>query len=322
MKAEFTHQLIIFDAALEEMQLRISKDSVDLSSEIFKKTTNSTLKELESIDSESSLNNLFYYKIAQLNLTSALMNWYRNYEDSIDIGAQLGIILNLQKEMERIGVLYQSMQTFEDNLQTVRYSRFIAERYGTKEKLINYIKNQSSLIDEQSVLVNALVLKLTEKDNWGFYGADSISLKMMDNTDATYRTLFVDSLDNRQMKVVGITKRNEVDFFFFVTVPSSRLVDSLYFLKSPFASSLNMENFSIQSVEAILEDCVFLMGDVENTSTAILLYYSQQTGINWHTTVKLNANVNPILRYNEGQIELHQADVVKKFSLDNGMLRE
>ncbi len=322
LKAEFTHQLIIFDAALEEMQLRISKDSVDLSSEIFKKTTNSTLKELESIDSESSLNNLFYYKIAQLNLTSALMNWYRNYEDSIDIGAQLGIILNLQKEMERIGVLYQSMQTFEDNLQTVRYSRFIAERYGTKEKLINYIKNQSSLIDEQSVLVNALVLKLTEKDNWGFYGADSISLKMMDNTDATYRTLFVDSLDNRQMKVVGITKRNEVDFFFFVTVPSSRLVDSLYFLKSPFASSLNMENFSIQSVEAILEDCVFLMGDVENTSTAILLYYSQQTGINWHTTVTLNANVNPILRYNEGQIELHQADVVKKFSLDNGMLRE
>ncbi|MCF6351610.1 MAG: hypothetical protein L3J06_01230 [Cyclobacteriaceae bacterium] len=323
LKTEFIHQLIIFDAALEEMQLRIYKDSIDLSSEIFKEVTNPTLEELKSIDSESLLNNLLHYKIAQINLNSILINWYKNYEDSMDIGAQLGIIFNLQKEMERVSALKKLMETFDDNLLAIRYNKFIAERYGTKEKLINYIGNQSSLIEEQSVLVNALVFKLREKDNWGFYGEDSIALKIMDNTDATYRTLFVDSLDTRKMRIVGMTKRNKADFFFFTTVSSSRLIDSLYFLKSPFAPNLNMKNFSIQSVKAVLEDCVFLMGDVvENASTAILLYYSQQTGINWHTTAKLNTSVNPVLRYNEGQIEIHQAEIVKKFSIDDGTLRK
>jgi len=322
LKTEFIHQLIIFDAALEEMQLRISKDSIDLSSETFKEVTNPALEELKSIDSESLLNNLFHYKIAQINLNSILMNWYKNYEDSMDIGAQLGIIFKLQKEMERVSALKQLMETFDYNLLAIRYNKFIAERYGTKKELMNHIENQSSLIDEQSVLVNALVLKLSKKDNWGFYGEDSIALIIMDNTDATYRTLFVDSLNNRQMRIIGMTKRNKVDFFFFTTVPSSRLVDSLYFLKSPFAPNLNLENFSIQSVKAVLEDCVFLMGDVENTNTATLLYYSQQTGINWHTTIKLNASVNSILRYNEGQIEIHQAEIVKKFSIDDGTLRK
>ncbi|MCF6353090.1 MAG: hypothetical protein L3J06_08780 [Cyclobacteriaceae bacterium] len=322
-KVEFTRQLIIFDATLEEMGQRIFKDSVDLSSETFKIITNPTFKEFKLIDSEALIYNLFQYKIGQLNLNSALMNWYMNYEDSIDVGAQLGIILNLQNELKSVSALYQSMEAFEANLQAVRYNKFIAERYGTKEKLINYIRNQGAVIDEQSVLINALVVKLTKKDNWGFYGEDSIALSIMDNSDAVYRTLFTDSLGNRQMRVVGMTKRKEVDFLFFTTAPSSRLIDSLYFLESPFASSLNRENFSIQSVEVVLEDCVFLMGDVvENPSTVLLLYYSQQTGINWHTAVQLNANVHPVLMYDKGQIEIHQGETIKKFNLDGGKLRE
>ncbi len=320
LKAEFMLNLIQFDVSLESISKNILKDSVDLSSEVVGKNENPYFKELKLIDSESLIYNLFHYKIAQLNLNSALMNWYMNYEDSIDVGAQLGIILNLQKELEGVRAIHQSMKTFEKNLQAVRYNKFIAERYGTQEKLINYSRNQGSVIDEQSVLINALVVKLTKKDNWGFYGEDSIALSIIDNSDAVYRTLFADSLDNRQMRVVGMTKRNKADFLFFATIPSSRLIDSLYFLESPFASSLNMENFSIQSVEVVLEDCVFLLGDVvENPSTIVLLYYSQKTGINWHTTVKLNANITPTLRYNKGQVEIHQGENVKKFMLTDGV---
>ncbi len=308
------NNLIRFDLSLDSMSAKIKQDSVDLSNQIAEKITGSSIKEIESIDSKSLPYYLFKYKIGQLSLNTALIDWHKNYKDTLDVGLQLNIIQNVQKEMTDVKALYELLSAYNSSLSSIRYTAFITEQYQSKEGLLAYIVAQETIIANQSSAIDALKVTLTLADSWGYYGEDSVSLSTEPNNNI-YQTLYTDSLANRKIKVVGLTKKEESDIFFLAVVPSSRMIDSLYLFELKSYKINDVDTLSIQSVEANAGSWVYL---IDNGTKHELIYFTNKLGINWHKTVDLLPAVNAKMQYDLGLIIIQQGESIKKYRLDDG----
>lgn len=315
-------QLIEFDESLENLANRIAEDSVDLSSEVFKRITSAVLKELKSTDAESLMMDIFQYKISQLNYNSTLMNWYGQYADTLDVGLQLDYVSKLKNQLEGITRLEANLHEYDELIFILRYNRIVKERYVSKGKLFNYITSQVALVKSQKDDLITFLTFIEEKDKWAYWNQDSLSLSLVNDPLLTFSTFYSDSLENRVFRISGLTKKENKNYLFFVTVPSSRLIDSLYVLETTIESiDLNSVEFIVQAQYPNSNHIVYLIGKLKGTKYDMQLVYIHHTnGIIWHNSIKLDATSPPQLKYIDNRFEIIQGDIGNKYQVEDGVL--
>ncbi len=324
-KIESHHQLlanlILFDESLESLNKRILKDSVDLSSEIFKKITDTAIKDFEKVDSESVLYTLINYKIGQLNLNSALMTWYNTYADTLNVGLQVSFISNLDNELKSIKQLQSSLKPTKDNQFTLRYQAFVKARYTSLEDFNAFLEAQSPIVKSQEEIITQLTELVTERDKWAYSNSDSIPLSLMDGSLNVFQTFYVDSLENRVLTIAGFKNIESNNSLYFATVPSSRQIDSMYMVETNLTlQSLGAEAFIIKVVPALTGSSIFLIGDSAEKKYSFI-HFSKTGGVLWSNTIYLETPISPELSYLEGQILITQGDTVLKYKLDGTAIK-
>ena len=317
---EFVNELIKFDESLEKIANKIEEDSVDLSSDIFKKITSPILKELKFVDYESLLTKLFQYKISQLNFNSVWMEWHTNYADTLDVGLQLNYVNKLKAQLNGVAKLVERLNGYDEALFSLRYNRFISTRYKNIDNFNNYIANQNELVAKEKERVDVIEKEIEAKDKWGYWNEDKLSLVVNTDSILTYTTVYTDSLNNREVSVAGF-KVDEVDtLFYYALVPSSRRIDTLFQVPLPIPlvkDSLSYIEFS--SYKTSNNQCLFLITKkVGEALVAGLMNASSTDGVTWSVPVQLLTLEKPTLTIEEDKILLQQGEVLTVYQLNDG----
>ena len=282
-KAEFLSNLMKFDESLDKMSEDIVKDSVDLSSQIFGMITSPVLKELKLVDYDSWLMSFFQYKIGQLNLKSAWMGWYTAVADTLDVGAKLEYVKKIRSQYEGVVKLEKGLGEPDEALLTKRYHTFTDARLGGIEGVKNYITKQKGIVVEEGNALNSLDSLLLERDKWAQWKQDSISVTP-GKIDAYNYTIYSDSLTNPREVAIGGIHQGDSRQFFFGKVPSSRILDTLYFadvpklLNSDQAESLHVEPLKLTNGQYLL---TYTLAEDSGKKNAVLLLAGVEQGIAW-----------------------------------------
>ena len=282
-KAEFLSNLMKFDESLDKMSEDIVKDSVDLSSQIFGMITSPVLKELKLVDYDSWLMSFFQYKIGQLNLKSAWMGWYTAVADTLDVGAKLEYVKKIRSQYEGVVKLEKGLGEPDEALLTKRYHTFTDARLGGIEGVKNYITKQKGIVVEEENALNSLDSLLLERDKWAQWKQDSISVTP-GKIDAYNYTIYSDSLTNPREVAIGGIHQGDSRQFFFGKVPSSRILDTLYFadvpklLNSDQAESLHVEPLKLTNGQYLL---TYTLAEDSGKKSAVLLLAGVEQGIAW-----------------------------------------
>ena len=282
-KAEFLSNLMKFDESLDKMSEDIVKDSVDLSSQIFGMITSPVLKELKLVDYDSWLMSFFQYKIGQLNLKSAWMGWYTAVADTLDVGAKLEYVKKIRSQYEGVVKLEKGLGEPDEALLTKRYHTFTDARLGGIEGVKNYITKQKGIVVEEENTLNSLDSLLLERDKWAQWKQDSISVTP-GKIDAYNYTIYSDSLTNPREVAIGGIHQGDSRQFFFGKVPSSRILDTLYFadvpklLNSDQAESLHVEPLKLTNGQYLL---TYTLAEDSGKKNAVLLLAGVEQGIAW-----------------------------------------
>ena len=282
-KAEFLSNLMKFDESLDKMSEDIVKDSVDLSSQIFGMITSPVLKELKLVDYDSWLMSFFQYKIGQLNLKSAWMGWYTAVADTLDEGAKLEYVKKIRSQYEGVVKLEKGLGEPDEALLTKRYHTFTDARLGGIEGVKNYITKQKGIVVEEENALNSLDSLLLERDKWAQWKQDSISVTP-GKIDAYNYTIYSDSLTNPREVAIGGIHQGDSRQFFFGKVPSSRILDTLYFadvpklLNSDQAESLHVEPLKLTNGQYLL---TYTLAEDSGKKSAVLLLAGVEQGIAW-----------------------------------------
>jgi len=311
------NNLVEFDESLEVMLNQVLQDSVDLSSDVFEKITNTYFKELKLLDSESAIYKLLSYKIGQININSALANWYLNYADTANIGLQVNFVNNLFNELEGLKLIKPALSVVNEEFFWKRYHGFIIPRYTSLEKFNQFLKTQEEVVASQQTIIDKIALLVSERNSWGYFNDDKIPLSLKIDS-LTYHTLFVDSLDSDEIKVAGWFTSKTSNYLYFALVPSSRQIDSLFSIETKnLPEDFNSPSFLVKAAKGLIGTTIYLMGTPEKGSYT-LIHVSESTGILWDKVIRLNIASEPVLSYANGYIIISQGDVVQNFSLDNG----
>lgn len=300
-RKEYMANLIAFDESLDKMSESIRTDSVDLSSQIFGMITSPVLKELKLVDYDSWLMTLLQYKISQLNLGSVWIGWYKEVADSLDVGYQLDHTKKIENQFTGVEKLGKQLKENEMGPFMRRYNRFVKARYKDEAGLLDYIKAQSGIIDEERNKVDQLVTQILHKDKWGWWHQDSISVTI--NKDSIgYATLYSDSLANRAYVIAGIYYGENTPKLFFGNVPSSRMIDTLYYAPGDIETNLKLD--SLETISGKAEGGKYAILYTENTQ-ATLVYATPTKGIEW--VAKLEGIVTvPSISITEDNISILQ----------------
>lgn len=318
-KAIIDH-LIEFDISLENLANKILTDSVDLTSEVFGKITSPTLKEIKLLDPESLLIDIFQYKISQLNYSSSWMSWYTLFADTLDVGLQLDFMQKLESQHEGVTRLEAALHDYDETIFMIRYHRLSEERYASKQELFDYVNSQASLVKKQSDEVSKLLKSIKNRDKWGYWNQDSISLSLINDPSLKYSIFYADSIENRIVRIAGITKVEDKNAFFFSTVPSSRMIDSLFIIETPNgAIDLNSTDFINQIQRPTPNNLIYLLGTINEEKYYLeLVYYHYLKGVVWHTSIEFDTTATPLLNYNNNQVEIAQGDVIYRYQVSDG----
>ena len=318
------NHLIEFDASLENLAIKIVDDSLDLSSEVFRKITLPVLKDLKRMDPESLMIDIFQYKISQLNYSSTLMNWFGHYADTLDVGLQLEFVYKLKEQLEGVSRLEANLHEYDETIFMLRYHRLSEERYASKEDLFDYVNNQAALIVSQQTTVEELITETEEKDKWAYWGEDTLSISISNDQSLRYITIYSDSIENRLYKVAGLSKLEEKNIFFFTTIPSSRRIDSLFFLETPIEeTSINSAEFIVQSESPNKDQAIYLIGiPIEGKYHLQLIYLHHSNGIIWNNSLELDAEIAPQLSFSDDYIQITQGDSITNYEFSDGVALE
>jgi len=316
----FIEHLIEFDVSLKSIEDKIFKDSVDLTSEIFRKITLPVLKELKALDPESLLTDVYQYKISQLNYNSLLMNWYNQYADSLDVGLQLDFLSKLNDQIKGVEKLESKLHEFDKNGFLLRYHKIIDGRYSSSESFFGYLNNQASVITGERKKLDSLSALVEENDKWGYWKEDTVSLTLMNDPLKKYIVFYSDSLENRAVKIAGLTSIGDKNNFFFSMVPSSRVIDSLYFSEALVESmDLNSPEFIVQAESSTADQTIYLIGVPKEEKYSLQLIYIHHTnGIIWNNPIWLDITPPPILSLTDEYIEITQGELITKYQFSDG----
>ncbi|MCF6361174.1 MAG: hypothetical protein L3J29_10495 [Cyclobacteriaceae bacterium] len=310
--------LVLFDESLEALNRQIFKDSVDLSSNAFKKITDPALKNFREVDSESVLYQLLNYKIGQLNLNSTLMTWYKSYADTLDIGLQLNFTSNLKNELESIKKLHSFLGSTTDEQFMLRYRFFVESRYNSLEEFNSFLEAQPDRIRSQEEIITQLAKLVSERDKWTYTDVDSIPLSITADSLIRFNTFYIDSLENRELNIVGLSTLDSRSHLYFAKVPSSRQLDSLYKVETSLTvQNLVEKSFIVEVTPTQIRSSVFLIGDSADKKY-MLIHYLETGGVLWSSTIDLENLLSPELSYSDMQILISQGDIVLKFKVEDG----
>lgn len=313
--------LIEFDASLDNLANKIIEDSVDLSSEVFRKITLPVLKNLKKLDPESLMIDIFQYKISQLNYSSILMTWFGQYEDTLNVGLQLEFVVKLKDQLEGVSRLEANLHEYDESIFMLRYHRLSEERYASKEELFKYINSQAALIANQTEAIDSIFSSIEERDKWGYWNKDTVSIALQSDPLAKYNTFYTDSLENRSIRIAGLTKMEGKQVFFFGNIPSSRIIDSLYFADAQIESiDINSTEFVIESSVPTPDQMIYLIGiPREDKYQLQLIYLHKVNGIIWNNPIELTNILSPQLSYTNDYIEITQGDSITMYQFSDGL---
>ena len=301
-KRELVRNLIAFDESLDKMAEDIERDSVNLSGEVFGMVTSPVMKELKMVDYDSWLMSMYQYKIGQLNLKSLWMGWYNQVADTLDLGVQLNYAKKIRSQVEGVLKLEKGLEELDAEPFVRRYHKVVESRFTNLKGLTAYIGKQKDIVADELEEVNKLDSLLAERDKWALWGEDSLMLELSKNDSIGYATLYSDSLADRAYVIAGIYYREDTPKLFFGNVPSSRIIDTLYYAPKEIEPNLPLD--SIEIVAGKNERGKYAILYLEN-SQATLVFATLTKGIEWVEKLKGIVTV-PTISITEDNISILQ----------------
>ena len=321
---EFQQQLIAYDASLDELDASLEEDSASITDIVFAKITDPAIKKLKELDPESAILALLLYKTGQLNFKSDIVTWFKHYADTLDVGLQVNYVEKMQNEWVGVEKLHSRLaENPKENLWE-RYHTFISQRYQSLEGCTNFMDAQDKVIQNQKQWLDSLQTAVLEREKWAYYGNDSLRLQITNDSTQAMHIIFIDSLENRKLLIAGLEEQEASKYLFFVEVPSSRYIDTLYRLKTNLdLTGIKKNDFIAQATPAVANTTLFLIGSPKkNKYYLVLVRFAAGIGIVWNKPIELPAEVPPSLNYTDGVILIMLGETIKKYSMEDGHLLE
>ena len=225
-------RLIAYDKELDEVHDRIVRDSLDGRSEIFALATKNVGRDLRDYDPSSLPAAIFNFRIAEINYHSTTNVWHLDVHDTVNIDVKYSVLDDIGKQLSGVTKLAGILVEANNAQERLLFRDFINDRYTDENGLYNFIQEQVSFVNNDSIQLDDWISETNKLDTRTMWYTDSIPLfagGQIQNLDSiTYSTFSIDSLDDRRIGFYSWQAANDSLALAFGIAPSSRILDSLY----------------------------------------------------------------------------------------------
>jgi len=223
-------RMVAYDEKLAELTVEVIRDTLDARPATFRLATENVGRDLEDYDSKSLPAAIFDYRISEINYRSMINYWFRDLQDTLDVGLKLDGLNSIKKQLAGLSRLTVLLDQANNDLQLRVYADFLSDRY--EGSIDNYVRAQFSFVHSDSVQLLNWYTQVTAQDKITTWYNDSISLEIgneyQNEESIKYSTMRIDSLNERKLGFYAWTKDKAAISLSFSISPSSRILDTLY----------------------------------------------------------------------------------------------
>jgi hypothetical protein len=225
-------RMVSFDTRLFELHDRIIKDSLDARPEIFRLATENVAREIVEFDELALPAAIYNYRIAEINIHSAINYWFKEVADTTHVGVKLDVLEDVRNQQRGNVTLLKTLLDANNAIERSIFKEFIAERYQDDNGMTEFIRLQTIDVQNDSLLLDKLLAKVREEDKYAYWHKESIALEagsQISNPDSNkFSTLIIDSLSDRVLGFYAWMESTGSLSLSFGISPSSRALDTLY----------------------------------------------------------------------------------------------
>lgn len=287
-------RMVDYDERLTELLSAIMKDSLDMRSQVFKLAIENVARDIRTFDQHSSIAEIYSYKIAEINYRSSVFNFIKEILPSGDVGLQLTVLNDLQKQLSGLEQLSGTLSSFDFDNEYHKYSFFIDTRYQSKEGYQRSILEIGAQIGSDKKRLSQWDEMVKKRDLVTIWNNDTIPLVVGEQSsamDGIYSTIAIDSVNERKRIFYGFRETdNDSTAFFLGTSPSSRLTDTVYFTPIRILKEeMGIKDLSYISADMEEGKQLWIVGaNGDKGYDAQVMMTSPQLGFAWTTVVEMN----------------------------------
>jgi len=262
-------RMLAFDLKLKELHDTIINDSLDARPEIFRLATENVARDIEDFDDSSLPAAIYNYRIAEINLHSAINYWYNIVADTSHVGVKLDVLDDLSKQQRGNAKLLKSLQESNNGYERLVFSEFITERYQDENGIEEFIAAQTADVYNDSLLLATLHDEVMEEDKYAYWHNESIVLEagsQISNPDSSkYSTVMINPLSERDMGFYAWMEKADSLALAFSISPSSRTLDTLYTIpiNSLVAGNKDILDLKFMSDSLATQERVWVLNSTE-----------------------------------------------------------
>lgn len=285
-------RMATFDKRLKDLHDKIISDSSDARPEIFRLATENVARDIVDFDDSSLPAAIYNYRIAEINLHSAINYWHKVVADTSHVGVKLDVLEGLRKQQR--GNVKLLISLTESNTEDERqiFREFITERYQDDNGMAEFIRLQTIDVQNDSLLLDKLLTETREEDKYAYWHNESIALEagsQISNSDsAKFSTLMIDSLSDRDLGFYAWMENAGSLSLSFGISPSSRTLDTLYIVSidSIVVTDRDMEDLQFLSDSIGIQKRVWALNTTEpdnNSKYSVQVFTTNLAdGIGWN----------------------------------------
>lgn len=225
-------RMISFDARLFELHNNVIKDSLDARAEIFRLATENVARDIVEYDELALPAAIYNYRIAEINIHSAINYWFKVVADTTHVGVKLDVLVDLQKQQRGNAILLKTLTDANNANERLIFKEFITARYQDDNGMAEFIRLQTIDVQNDSLLLDKLLTEVREEDKYAYWHNESIALEagsQISNPDSNkFSTLIIDSISDRNLGFYAWMENASSLSLSFGISPSSRSLDTLY----------------------------------------------------------------------------------------------
>ncbi|MEN8247644.1 MAG: hypothetical protein ABFS32_01825 [Bacteroidota bacterium] len=224
-------RMVAYDEKLMSLHNKVVNDSLDGRSEVFQLATQNVGRDLKDYENNSLPAALYNFRIAEINYHSMVNVWYKEVNDTLNVGTKLNFLDDLTKQLSSISRLVLKLEEANTDYSKRVYRDFIEER--CKGKGIDlFVREQMEFVHNDSTDLKQWLTDAHEQDKYVIWKRDSISLmsgvQTLNGDSSRYSTFKTDTLSVREIGFYSWLQVNKSFYMAYGVSPSSRQLDTLY----------------------------------------------------------------------------------------------
>ncbi len=269
--------LVSYDAEINKLREKLSKDSVSVKSDLTKLIDQLLLEKLKKYDPDPLPMDIFTLKISDLEYRSTLIE-HRNYRDSADFHFRKKLLQRELVYLNKLDSTADKLTAAEIDRKSADYEHFITNAYSNTVVLKSYVKALKEYAEREKRKKDAEAVKIENALRWIIAGTDSIPA-MPGSMSSRYKPLVLE----QEKYTAGLLYKDSSDVSgYFATIVPTRTADIVI-------------NFPIEQVHFPMADSThfksMIYADAAGQLYFVLIYSEKRT-----TNNKIPATLAKIYR--------------------------